>query len=485
MNGSVLMLASEVAPFAKTGGLADVSAALTRDLHRRGTDVRLWMPLYRRIREGDWELRPDPELGTVSFRLGSRTWSFTIQRVRLPGSEAEVYLADCPELFDRDDIYDGGGDEHLRFAAFSRCALEASEKLGWFPDVVHCNDWHTGLVPLYFEVDYRSRPRWRDTRTVLTIHNIGYQGEFSVRHLGELGLAGHKGLLHQGDLQRGSLNFLKTAVIYANALTTVSETYAREIQTFEYGMGLDDLLRSRAEALVGIVNGVDYAEWDPRNDRWIRANYSSEDLGGKRECKEDLLSSAGLEFAAGIPVFGIVSRLTAQKGFELLGEVLPTLLAEEEIQLAVLGSGEAQYERFFQDLRDRHPEKVAFYAGYNNELAHRIEAGCDLFVMPSRYEPCGLNQMYSLRYGTPPIVRKTGGLADTVEPFDAVTGRGNGFVFEGFSPGALGDSMREAIEVFEDGDAWSRIVLNGMGADWSWDRQGEQYVELYERLRSG
>ena len=443
------------------------------------------MPLYRRIREGDWELRPDPELGTVSFRLGSRTWSFTIQRVRLPGSEAEVYLADCPELFDRDDIYDGGGDEHLRFAAFSRCALEASEKLGWFPDVVHCNDWHTGLVPLYFEVDYRSRPRWRDTRTVLTIHNIGYQGEFSVRHLGELGLAGHKGLLHQGDLQRGSLNFLKTAVIYANALTTVSETYAREIQTFEYGMGLDDLLRSRAEALVGIVNGVDYAEWDPRNDRWIRANYSSEDLGGKRECKEDLLSSAGLEFAAGIPVFGIVSRLTAQKGFELLGEVLPTLLAEEEIQLAVLGSGEAQYERFFQDLRDRHPEKVAFYAGYNNELAHRIEAGCDLFVMPSRYEPCGLNQMYSLRYGTPPIVRKTGGLADTVEPFDAVTGRGNGFVFEGFSPGALGDSMREAIEVFEDGDAWSRIVLNGMGADWSWDRQGEQYVELYERLRSG
>ncbi len=482
---SILKLASEVAPFAKTGGLADVAGGLTRDLYRRGCDVRLWMPLYRRVREGDMPIELDSELGTVAFELGGRTWNFSIFRAALPKSEARIYLADCPELFDREDIYGGDRDEPLRFAAFSRCALEACERMSFYPDVIHCNDWHTSLVPLYFEAEYRVRRKWRGTRTVLTIHNIGYQGEYSSNHLDELGLGEHQGLLHQGDLQRGRINFLKTGVIYANALTTVSETYAREIQTPEYGMGLDDLLRSRADALIGIVNGVDYSEWDPRIDGLIHTNYSLDDLSGKQACKEDLLGSGGLKSEPAVPLFGIVSRLTAQKGFELLGQALSRLLDERELQLAVLGSGEAQYELFFQGLRNQYPEKVVFYAGYNNELAHQIEAGSDLFLMPSRYEPCGLNQMYSLRYGTPPIVRKTGGLADTVQPFDPRRGMGTGFVFEEFSADALYGSMEQALDVYADEDAWAKLVRNGMEADWSWDRQGARYLELYEGLRSG
>ena len=480
---SILKLASEVAPFAKTGGLADVAAALTRDLHRRGCDVRLWMPLHKKLREGGWELEPCPELERVRFRLGGRTWDFGIRQVRLPDSDARVWLADCPELFDRDGVYDGGGDEHLRFAAFTRCALAACDELGWIPDVVHVNDWHTALAPLYLQ-ELRARPEWRATRTVLTIHNIGYQGEFSASHLDELGLAEHAGLLHRADLMQGKINFLKTGVIYADALTTVSETYAKEIQSAAYGMGLEDLLHSRADALVGIVNGIDGAEWNPADDPRIAAPYSAEDLSGKGACKEDLLRSGGLRAADGAPVLGIVSRLTAQKGFELLGEVLPAVLSERDVRLCVLGSGEERYRAFFQWLRDTHPEEVAFYSGYNDELAHQIEAGGDLFLMPSLYEPCGLNQMYSLRYGTAPLVRRTGGLADTVEPFDPATGEGNGFVFDEFTAGALRAELERALDLFPDQAAWKRLVKNGMAADWSWERQGGHYLRLYERLAS-
>jgi len=297
----------------------------------------------------------------------------------------------------------------------------------------------------------------------------------------ELGFGLHSNLLHQGDLSAGKLNFLKTGVIYADALTTVSETYAREIQSADFGMGLQDLLRSRSDTVVGIVNGIDSSEWNPELDARIPRAYSREDLAGKRFCRERLLERMRLTPTHGAPVFGIVSRLTAQKGFELLPEVLTRLLASD-VRLCVLGSGEQRYEQYFHRLHGAYPGRASFWAGYDDELAHWIEAGSDFFLMPSLYEPCGLNQMYSLRYGTVPIVRKTGGLADTVEPFERATKQGTGFLFDDFSPAALEDAIRRGLECFRDADAWRALQQNGMAKDFSWERQSLRYVELYGRL---
>ena len=352
----------------------------------------------------------------------------------------------------------------------------------WRPDVFHCNDWHTSLLPLYLRTTYAWDRIFADTKTLLTIHNLGYQGVFNASVLADLNLMDQRRHLDRGDLEEGLVNFLKTGLLYADALTTVSRSYAEEIQTPEFGMGLEDVLRYRRDDLHGIVNGMDYSDWDPATDPLIGAHYTADDLSGKEENKRALLESFGLEFEPRAPVFGIVSRLTAQKGFELLPDVLPIVLQNANVRLIVLGSGDQRIERYFQWLRDTYPDKVAVFRGYSNELAHRIEAGADLFLMPSRYEPCGLNQMYSLKYGTVPIVRRTGGLADTVTPFDAQTGTGTGFLFDAFEAEALFQAIREALAVWEDPDAWRLLVRNGMAEDFSWARQGPKYEALYAAL---
>jgi starch synthase len=478
----VLIAAAEVAPFAKTGGLADVSAALTRHLAGEGHDVRLLMPFYGSVQRKRHDFRAHPALQGLRLAFGGRDHGYSLVTSPLPGSRAEVLFVHAPELYGREGIYTWDRDEHVRFGLFARAALEVCQRLQWAPDVIHCNDWHTGLVPLYLRAAYAWDRLFERTRTVLTIHNIGYQGVFPADTLHELGFGAHAHLLHQGDLRAGKLNFLKTGLIYADALTTVSETYAREIQTNDFGMGLADLLRARADAIVGIVNGVDYSEWDPATDTRIPQRYSARELGGKRICRAQLMERMKLAPSESAPVFGIVSRLTAQKGFELLPEVLPGLL-RGDVRLCVLGSGEERYERYFHWLHGAHPGKVSFWAGYDDELAHWIEAGSDFFLMPSLYEPCGLNQMYSLRYGTVPIVRRTGGLADTVEPFDRSTKRGTGFLFGEFAAHALEDALRRALEAFRDPEAWRALQQNGMAQDFSWQRQGKPYVELYGRLR--
>jgi starch synthase len=477
----ILIVAAEVAPFAKTGGLADVSAALTRALVAQGHDVKLLMPFYGALRKGKWSFQQHPRLSGLKLALGGRDFGFSVCTARLPKSTAEVYFLQSNELYGREGIYTWDPDEHLRFALLSRAPMEVCQWLGWAPDVIHCNDWHTALAPLYLKAAYSWDRLFERTRTVLTIHNIGYQGLFAADTLHALGFSAHAHLLHQEDLAAGQLGFLKTGLIYADALTTVSETYAREIQTREYGMGLQDVLRARADHLVGIVNGVDYSEWDPTSDIKIPQRYSARDLTGKRLCRERLLARLRLAPSAHAPVFGIVSRLTAQKGFELLPEALPTLLAED-VRLAVLGSGEERYEQFFHRLQATHSGRVAFWAGYDDELAHWIEAGSDFFLMPSLYEPCGLNQMYSLRYGTVPIVRRTGGLADTVAPFERATKRGTGFLFDEFSARALAQALTRALECYRDPDAMRALVQNGMAMDFSWERQAKRYVELYGRL---
>jgi len=355
--------------------------------------------------------------------------------------------------------------------------------MGWGPDVFHCNDWHTGLLPLYLKAGYAWDELFRDTKTLLTIHNIGYQGAFPAERLAELDLDEHRDLLYREDLDAGVLNMLKTGLLYADALSTVSETYAREIQTEEYGMGLEGILQARADHLFGIVNGVDYDVWSPEADELIPHRFSPDDPTGKAKNKRELLERFSLAPADdGVPLLGIVSRLTGQKGFELLPDVLPVFLQRQDLRLVVLGSGEEKYESYFQWLRDTFPEKVAVYRGYDDALAHAIEAGSDLFLMPSRYEPCGLNQMYSLRYGTIPVVRKTGGLADTVRPFDPATGEGTGFLFDEFTSEGLFRALGEALHVFRDRKAWKRLVANAMREDFSWERQAGLYVDLYERL---
>jgi starch synthase len=390
----------------------------------------------------------------------------------------------CPALYGREATYTADADEHLRFAMLSRAAIESCQRMGFAPDVFHVHDWHTALVPLYLKTVYAWDKLFAATKTVLTIHNIGYQGVVGAEAKDELGFGEYASLLHQDDLARGRLSFLTTGILYATTLSTVSRTHAREMMTPEYGMGLDGLLRARADSFTGIVNGIDTAIWSPEIDAHLPARYSADDLDGKAVCKRALSEEVGLSSAADAPLLGIVSRMTAQKGLDLAFDVLPKALAHTSMRLVVLGSGDSRYERFFTDLARRFPGQAAYRQGYDEPLAHRIEAGCDLFLMPSRYEPCGLNQMYSQRYGTVPVVRKTGGLADTVHHFDRATGQGTGFVFEHATPEGLEWALVQALRAFRDPHTFIQIQLNGMGEDFSWQRRVREYEALYARTRS-
>ena len=478
----ICLVSSEATPFAKTGGLADVTSSIARHLHKKKHDVRLVMPHYARVKAGGYELTPAPELQDIGVRCGERVYYFSVSTAKLPKSPVRVFFVRCPELYDREGIYTQDADEHMRFVLLQRAALEICQRMQWAPDIVHCNDWHTALIPLYLKTVYAWDKLFAKTRTVLTIHNIGYQGVVGADRLGGLGLSNERNFLHQQDLNAGQINFLKTGILYANAITTVSRTYAREIQTDEFGVGLADLLRRRSDHLFGIVNGVDYEEWNPRKDTLIPFRFSERDLRGKEDNKKALHEKLGLRYAADVPLVGIVSRLTGQKGFELLPEVLPALMQREDLRLVVLGSGEERIENYFARAQTTYAGRVAFNNRFDNGLAHLIEAASDMFVMPSRYEPCGLNQMYSLRYGAVPIVRRTGGLADTVLPWNPQTGEGTGFLFDEFEPEALYHAWLQAMATYRDGPAWQRIVQNGMSQDFSWDHQIDQYIELYSKL---
>jgi starch synthase len=354
--------------------------------------------------------------------------------------------------------------------------------MGWAPDVFHVNDWQTALVPLLLRSRYAWDQLFARTKTLLTIHNLGYQGAFSSDIVRHLDLGPHSHLLHQDDQRAGVVNFLKHGLLFADLLSTVSPTYAREIQTGSYGFGLDEVLYARREKLVGILNGVDYTEWNPQTDVHIAQRYSERSLYRKEKNKVVLHEKLGLAYDKDAPLCGIVSRLSHQKGFDLLFDSLPAFLARTNLRLAVLGSGEPDLEGFFTGMQHRFPGRVCFWRGFNNELAHMIEAGSDLFLMPSRYEPCGLNQMYSLKYGTVPVVRRTGGLADTVEPWNAISGEGTGFVFDHFTSEGLLWALSVAITTFADRKNWIALMKNGMGRDYSWAHQAREYVATYERL---
>ena len=478
----ICCISAEMTPFAKAGGLADVSGALVKYLHAAGHDIRLFLPGYSSIKRAGLERYPVEFLQNVPVRIGAHDLKFSVETVRLPGSQAFVYFINCPAMFARATLYTQDADEYRRFLLLTHAAFLSCQRMGFAPQILHCNDWHTALAPLWLRTIYRWDKLFAHTRSVLTIHNMGYQGIVSATHGAELLAGAEDSLLHQPDLHAGRINMLRTGVQYADRVTTVSPGYAREILTAEYGMGLEDTLQERSDALIGILNGVDYDEWDPRRDRYLPRHYGANQLRTKADLKQQLLARLKLRDAPRCPLVGIISRLAIQKGFDLLIDALPPLLATRDFNLVVLGTGEPRYEGFFMRLQRRHPGRVHFHRGYSDELAHWIEAGSDMFLMPSHYEPCGLNQLYSLRYGTVPVVRRTGGLADTVRHFDAATGTGTGVVFNDYNVEGVTWAMNTALDLYLQRGNWRRLVQNGMAQDFSWQRQIQQYSEMYQQL---
>jgi len=472
----ILFVASEGLPFSKTGGLADVVEALPKSLVALGHEVTVLLPRYRQTRAIAVSV---PSL-TVPMGDGLR-FPGIVEGGALHG--VHYYFVDDPEYFDRDQLYGVAGkdypDNAERFAEFARAAIEFCKRV-WMPDVIHCHDWQSALVPVLLRTQYERDESVQGLPVVFTIHNMGYHGAFPHEAMKKIGLPESMFSLDAMEFY-SRVNFLKGALVFADYLTTVSPKYAQEIQTPEYGHSLDGVIRKRADRLTGILNGADYAAWSPERDKVIAARYSPRDMSGKLACKKDLLEVLGLpREAVSKPVLGIVSRFAGQKGFDLIEQVASDLLVED-LTLVVLGAGEPKYEKLFHDLERKYPAKFGVKVAYNNILAHKIEAGADIFLMPSRYEPCGLNQIYSLKYGTVPVVRATGGLDDTIEPFDAASGHGTGFKFQKYDGAALMEAIHQALAVFRNEPAvWHRIQLNGMAKDFSWQASASEYARLYE-----
>ncbi|PYX79574.1 MAG: glycogen synthase GlgA [Acidobacteria bacterium] len=476
----IALVAPECVPFSKTGGLADVVGALPHALARLGHQVSVYLPRYRQTKLTD----PEIVVRSITVPYDDR-YRFCSVVSGGTQSGAQFYFVDYPAFFDRDALYGTPAgdypDNAERFAMFSRAVLEASKVLR-VPHVFHCHDWQSALVPVMLRTLYAEDPAFRDVGCTFTIHNMGYQGLFPSEILPLLMLPWDLFTMSKMEFF-GQVNFLKGALVYSDFITTVSKKYSQEIQTSEYGFGLEGVLRARAATVTGILNGVDYEEWSPEKDKFIAAKYSPEDLSGKAQCKADLLTAFGVtDTNPKIPVVGIVSRFAAQKGFDLITQIMDRLAREDMIVVA-LGAGDKEYEEMFVRLNRQFPQKIAVKVAYNNELAHKIEAGSDMFLMPSRYEPCGLNQIYSLKYGTVPVVRATGGLDDTIEPWDARTGRGTGFKFTDYNGEALLSTIRQALLAYRDQTSWQVLMRNGMAKDFSWNASAKEYVRVYERVR--
>jgi starch synthase len=486
----IVIASSEAVPFAKTGGLADVATALATALTELGHSVWLVLPHYPQAisrAASSNGIAIEPTGVHLEVPIGARHVSGGVLRARLPGSAVTVLLIDQPAYFDRPGLYQSGGsdfrDNCERFVFLSRAVVALVQQLRLRPDVIHANDWQTGLIPALLAIEGRAPNTFETVGSVFTIHNMAFQGLFWHWDMLLTGLDWKYFNWKQMEFYN-QLNLLKTGVVFADLITTVSPTYANEIQTPEFGYGLDSALRSRREDLVGVLNGVDTKIWNPQTDSLLRANYSIADIGeGKRLCKRALQSEFGLPARDDVPLFAMVTRLTDQKGLDLIVQASEKFLAND-VQLCVLGSGEARYEGWLIELAQKLPQKVAVRIGFDEALSHRIEAGADLFLMPSRFEPCGLNQMYSLIYGTVPIVRSVGGLADSVVDAGAQNlahGTATGFCFTEYSGEALMQSIDRSLALFADKMEWTRLIRAGMNQDWSWRNSALQYVRVYER----
>ncbi len=468
----ILIAAAEAVPFAKVGGLADVIGALPKALRRMGHDVRVVIPQYQRIRDDRFGLRPViPELRVP---MDSHFEVAQVKQAAI-GEDVPVYLIDSERYFQRDGVY-GYPDDDERFVFFSRAVLEMLTPLGWMPDVLHCNDWHTAIIPNWLKTLYRADPRFSRIATLLTIHNLAYQGIFGHRVL-EIAGIGSFGFVYPDPGDGYAVDLLGRGLHFADAISTVSQQYARDIQTPELGEGMDQVLRDRSERLFGILNGLDYDEFDPAKDRHIPANFDAQSLDRRSRNKLAVQREASLPVEPDVPLIGMISRLSDAKGFDLLAQALPAILAQP-LQLVILGTGEQHYHELFTEAAKRY-RNLAVFLTFNTPLAQKIYAGSDMFLMPSRFEPCGLGQLIAMRYGSVPVVRRTGGLADTVQDFDPRTGRGNGFVFERYDSHDLFAAVVRAAENFKYRDIWRRLVEGNMQRDFSWTASALKYVDVY------
>lgn len=477
----IAFVASECFPYVKTGGLGDVAGTLPKALVEENCEVKLFLPLYGGIKAEQHNLNPVNEFQNIPVRVGDKEVTFTVWYGTLPESEVEVYLIDCPFYFHRDMPYTNDTDEDERFILFQIAVIETLQRLKWVPEIIHCNDWQTSLIPVYLKTNYKWDKLFVNTHTILSVHNIAYQGRFSKNSIYNAGLS--YSLYYPGGPYEldNTFCFLKAGILFSDIITTVSPTYAKEIQTEEFGAGMEGVLSTRKEDLYGVLNGIDTEIWNPKTDKFIPENYTKKNPKNKIECKKELLKEAEIVYDENIPTIGIVSRFAGQKGFELLFPVI-TELMNLPFQLIVLGSGDDNTENFFEQLAKRFPQKVNAYIGYSNKLAHWITAGCDMFLMPSKYEPCGLNQMYSLNYGTVPIVRKTGGLADTVKDYHAFNEKGNGFSFDDYNSHAVYKTIERALDIFKDKKIWKKIIDRGMKEDFSWKHSAKEYMRLFGKL---
>jgi starch synthase len=486
---NVLIASSEAVPFCKTGGLADVVGALPKELEKLKVNVSLILPLYRIIkREGlkKMDLR-------FMVPISGRTEEASIWKGKT-GNNIPVYFIEKDKYYDRPELYQTAGgdypDNAERFIFFSRAILEALKAINLKPDLIHCNDWQTAMVPIYLKTLYRVDPYFKKTSSLLTIHNLGYQGIFWHFDMHLTGL-GWEYFTIEGIEFYGKINLLKGGMIFSDIINTVSRTYSKEIQTEKYGFGLDGVLRKRKADLYGIINGIDYDEWNPETDKSIPARYSLDNINGKALCKKTLQREMGLK-ERGSPLIGMITRLTSQKGLDILSESIEDLM-QLDLQLLILGEGEERYHRTISDISERYPDKIGLKIGFDPILANKIYAGSDFFLMPSRYEPCGLGQLISLRYGTIPIVRKTGGLADTVKEFNPKSPHplftkggqrgisGNGFLFEEYSAKALLKSVKKAVSLYQNKNMWKSLLHNAISSDFSWGASAKKYLSLYRK----
>jgi starch synthase len=475
----VLVVSSEIVPFAKTGGLADVTGTLPKVLRRKGVEVDCILPKYKIVTEENHRLEP---VGSrIKVPIGNREEEGNILVTRL-NDDVNFYLVQNERYFNRDFLYGTNEGDYVdnaeRFIFFSRAVLEFLVHKEMRYDIIHANDWQTGLIPVYLKTIYSGHDVFSKTASVFTIHNLGYQGLFWSHDMPLTGL-GWEMYTPQALEFYGKINFLKGGLVFSDVLNTVSETYAKEIQTEEFGFGLEGVLYGERDNLFGILNGVDYEIWSPESDSHIKENYRPDDLSGKLVCKKDLLDEYGFSSETETPVVGIISRLVAQKGFDILYEI-GSKLAGLDVRFVVLGTGERKYEEFFREMASRYPSKFGVKIAYDDVIAHKIEAGADMFLMPSRYEPCGLNQIYSLKYGTVPIVRNTGGLADTVVDIDEQPGRGTGFKFYQYDSALLFETVARALSWYHKKEDWKKIMIRGMGQDFSWDVSASRYLDLYK-----
>lgn len=479
-NLKILIASSEAIPFSKTGGLADVAGALPKALKSLGHEVRLVVPYYSMSKKQNLNVKE--EISSLEVPIADRKQQGTVLSTVL-ADKVPTYLIKQDQYYDREYLYSTPQgdypDNAERFIFFSRSILEMLKKLDFTPDVIHCNDWQTGLVPAYLKTLYAKDEFFKNTSTIFTVHNLGYQGKFWALDMPMTNLPWEifniNGIEYYGDI-----SFLKSGLMFSDVLSTVSKGYSREIQTPEFGLGMEGVLQYRKKDLYGIVNGVDYEVWSPENDKFIKKTYSTngKTSEGKKTCREDLLKEFGLKAAKDVPIIGMISRFADQKGFDILAEALPELM-KQNLVMVILGTGEQKYHDLFTALNKEYSKKLKVLIAFDNKIAHKIEAGSDMFLMPSKYEPCGLNQIYSLKYGTIPIVRATGGLDDTIQGYNPKTGKGNGFKFSEYSAQKLIESVKSAVSLFQDPTQWKKIVQNAMKEDHSWESSAKEYINLY------